>query len=242
MEGAAMTQAAGAERRPRRGRGSIKTEDIIDGAFELAEQVSIDNLSMPSLAKHLGVGVTSIYWYYRKKDDLLDAMTDRVWGKYDTITPFIDPYNWRESLANHARSMRKAFRKNAILTDLVLIRGALGPASRREGLRQMEMAIASLVHAGLTPEDAFDTYSALSVLVRGSVVMERLHQKTREAEGEEAHDRATLVNIESAPLIAKMMGEGHRLAVADTHNFEFMMTCILDHAEQAIALGARSAD
>ena len=42
----------------------------------MAAQVSIDNLSMPVLAKHLDVGVTSIYWYFRRKDDLLDAMTD----------------------------------------------------------------------------------------------------------------------------------------------------------------------
>lgn len=64
-------------KRQRRQRGSINPEDIISGAFELAQQVSIDNLSMPLLGKHLGVGVTSIYWYFRKKDDLLNAMTDR---------------------------------------------------------------------------------------------------------------------------------------------------------------------
>lgn len=69
-------------KRQRRQRGSINPEDIISGAFELAQQVSIDNLSMPLLGKHLGVGVTSIYWYFRKKDDLLNAMTDRALSKY----------------------------------------------------------------------------------------------------------------------------------------------------------------
>ena len=59
-----------APKRKRRERGSIDPEEIINGAFELAEEVSIDNLSMPMLGKHLGVGVTSIYWYFRKKDDL----------------------------------------------------------------------------------------------------------------------------------------------------------------------------
>ena len=52
------------------------------GRCELAEQVGIDNLSMPLLGKHLGVGVTSIYWYFRKKDDLLNAMTDRALRTY----------------------------------------------------------------------------------------------------------------------------------------------------------------
>ena len=73
-----MAKQATAEKRQRRERGSINPDDIIKGAFELAEDVGIDNLSMPLLGKHLGVGVTSIYWYFRKKDDLLNAMTDRA--------------------------------------------------------------------------------------------------------------------------------------------------------------------
>lgn len=99
-------------KRQRRQRGSINPEDIISGAFELAQQVSIDNLSMPLLGKHLGVGVTSIYWYFRKKDDLLNAMTDRALSKYVFATPYIEAGDWRETLRNHARSMRKTFADN----------------------------------------------------------------------------------------------------------------------------------
>jgi transcriptional regulator, TetR family len=62
-----VTTEATADKRRRRERGSINPDDIVSGAFELAEQVSIDNLSMPMLGKHLDVGVTSIYWYFRKK-------------------------------------------------------------------------------------------------------------------------------------------------------------------------------
>ncbi len=54
---------------------------------------------MPMLAKHLGVGVTSLYWYFRKKDDLLDAMADRALHEYNYTDPSIDAENWRESLA-----------------------------------------------------------------------------------------------------------------------------------------------
>ena len=63
-----------APQRRRRERGSISVDEIINGAFEVATEVSIDNLSMPQLARHLDVGVTSIYWYFRKKDELLDAV------------------------------------------------------------------------------------------------------------------------------------------------------------------------
>ncbi len=85
-----MARQATAEKRPRRERGSINPDDIIKGAFELAEEVGIDNLSMPLLGKHLGVGVTSIYWYFRKKDDLLNAMTDRALRQYVFATPYVE--------------------------------------------------------------------------------------------------------------------------------------------------------
>lgn len=74
-------------KRKRRERGAISVEEILSGAFDVAAAVSIDNLSMPQLAKHLDVGVTSIYWYFRRKDDLLDAMTDRALDEYDFTAP-----------------------------------------------------------------------------------------------------------------------------------------------------------
>src|SRR5215469_8682582 len=141
MEVPVVAKQATADKRQRRERGSINPDDIISGAFELAEQVSIDNLSMPLLGKHLGVGVTSIYWYFRKKDDLLNAMTDRALRKYVFATPYVEAGNWRESLRNHARMMRKTFLSSPILTDLILIRGALSSKARRLGVEQMERAI-----------------------------------------------------------------------------------------------------
>jgi len=173
-----VAKPATAAKRPRRERGSINPDDIIAGAFELAEQVSIDNLSMPMLGKHLGVGVTSIYWYFRKKDDLLNAMTDRALRQYVFATPYVEADDWRDTLANHARSMRKTFMGNPILCDLILIRSALSPRAAKVGEQEVEKAIASLVEAGLSPKDAFDVYSAVSLHVRGSVVLHRLTRRT----------------------------------------------------------------
>src|ERR1700741_5075525 len=106
MEVPLVAKQATADKRQRRERGSINPEDIIAGAFELAEQVSIDNLSMPLLGKHLGVGVTSIYWFFLKKDYLLNAMTHRALREFVVATPYVEAKDWRESLANHARTMR----------------------------------------------------------------------------------------------------------------------------------------
>ncbi|GAY14360.1 TetR/AcrR family transcriptional regulator [Mycobacterium sp. shizuoka-1] len=237
-----MGKPATATKRPRRERGSINPDDIIAGAFELAEQVSIDNLSMPLLGKHLGVGVTSIYWYFRKKDELLNAMTDRALRQYVFATPYVEAADWRETLANHARAMRKTFMGNPILCDLILIRSALSPRAVRAGEQEVEKAIASLVEAGLSAEDAFDTYSAVSVHVRGSVVLQRLYQKNR-ASDSDGHllEDAIVGNAQSTPLLARVSGEGHRIGAADDRNFEYGLECILDHAAALIEEGKKPA-
>ena len=237
-----MAKQATAEKRQRRERGSINPDDIISGAFELAEQVSIDNLSMPLLGKHLGVGVTSIYWYFRKKDDLLNAMTDRALRQYVFATPYVEAKDWRETLRNHARGMRKTFLGNPILADLILIRSALSPRAAKMGVQEVEKAISSLVEAGLSPEDAFDTYSAMSVHVRGSVVLQRLREKNLSSEdGHGDIDDTMTIDPESAPLLAAVTQQGHHLSAADDRNFEFGLECILDHAGRLIEANRKPA-
>src|SRR5580693_7205855 len=236
MEVPVVAKQATADKRQRRERGSINPDDIISGAFELAERVSIDNLSMPLLGKHLGVGVTSIYWYFRKKDDLLNAMTDRALSKYVFATPYVEASDWRETMRNHARSMRKTFMGNPILCDLILIRAALSPKAARTGAQEMERAIANLVEAGLSPEDAFDTYSAMSVHVRGSVVLHRLYEKNQSADGAPGDfEEVMVIDSDITPLLAQVTDESHRIGASDDHNFEYGLDCILERAERVIA-------
>lgn len=215
--------------RKRRERGSITVEEILSGAFEVATTVSIDSLSMPQLARHLDVGVTSIYWYFRRKDDLLDAMTDRALDEYDFTAPSIDADNWRESLAQHARMMRTTFRDNPILCDLVLIRGSYGRAAVQGAIAKLESPVAALVRAGLDAEHAFDTYSAIATHVRATVIMERLQDKMPGIAPRGDGDRA-IIDAATMPTIAEAIGRGHRMGVADDINFEYVLTCILDHA------------
>ncbi|MBO0853262.1 MAG: TetR/AcrR family transcriptional regulator C-terminal domain-containing protein [Nocardia sp.] len=232
-----MAKRATAEKRPRRERGSLNPEDIIDGAFELAEQVSLDNLSMPMLGKHLDVGVTSIYWYFRKKDDLLNAMTDRALERYATfVSPFVQARDWRESLRRHARTMRSTFLTHPILCDLILIRSALSPRAAQMGAKQTEKVIANLVEAGLTLEQAVDTYSAVQLHVHGAVVLQRLYDKNKESEsGATAYYENLTISPETTPLLAEAGAKGLHSGAPDDHNFEYGLDRILEYTERLIA-------
>ncbi|KKW66053.1 TetR family transcriptional regulator [Mycolicibacterium elephantis] len=211
-----MAKTASAPARKRRDRGSISADEIINGAFEVAAEVSIDNLSMPQLAKHLGVGVTSIYWYFRRKDDLLDAMADRALEEFEFTVPTIAASNWRESLRDHALTMRRRFRADPILCDLVLIRGQYGQRAMHDALQKLAHPIGALVEAGLSAEQAAETYGAISVHIRGSVVLERLQERT-----------------EGFP--AQRTDGGRYIGFADDIDFGYILDSILDHAEAIIA-------
>ncbi len=210
-----MAKNARGDVRQRRDRGSLSADEILAGAFDVAAEVSIDKLSMPLLAKHLDVGVTSIYWYFRRKDDLLDAMTDRALERFEFTVPSIDASNWRASLRDHAQTMRRHFRGDPILCDLVLIRSHFGGRALRSAFREIEQPIAALVQAGLTPEQAVATYGAISIHTRGSAVLERLQEK-----------------IEGFPV----QGEkgGRYIGFADDIDFDYILESILDHAETLI--------
>jgi AcrR family transcriptional regulator len=96
--------------RRRRQRGSINAEDIVVGAFEVAREVSLDQLSMPTLAVHLDVGVTSIYWYFRKKEDLLNRMTEVAVEKYlEDLPPIRSDQPWQEMLHEHLVNERRLY-------------------------------------------------------------------------------------------------------------------------------------
>ena len=210
-----MGAKAKAETRKRRDRGSISADEILKGAFDVATQVSIDNLSMPVLAKHLDVGVTSIYWYFRRKDDLLDAMTDLALERFEFTVPTIDASNWRASLRDHAHTMRAHFRENPILCDLVLIRSQFGGRALRGALQKIEQPVGALIEAGLDAPQAIAVYGAISVHTRGSAVLERIQDKT-----------------EGFP--AKRSNGKRYIGFADDIDYDYILESILDHAQTLI--------
>src|SRR5260370_28501434 len=71
----------------------------------------------------MGVGIPGINWYCRKKDDLLNAMTDvAVDTFFREMPPLPDGKPWAEVLYNYFRDARNVHRNDQVLSDLLLIR------------------------------------------------------------------------------------------------------------------------
>jgi AcrR family transcriptional regulator len=150
-----------AARRVRRQRGSISPADIVRGAFEVAAGSSLDRLSMPSLAEHLDVGVTSIYWYFRKKDDLLAAMTDVAVERYAAEMRPLEGLSWPDALRRYFKSERKTFAMYPTLLDLLLVRTQnYSRAATRQAFQLVESVLTVLVAQGFSAENALHVYQA----------------------------------------------------------------------------------
>jgi AcrR family transcriptional regulator len=170
-----IANVQGAGRLPR---GTLSADQIVVAACDLTSQVGLQGFSMPQVAKHLGVGVTSVYWHFRSKDDLLSALADRVTAEFyaglddgaslvgeDRVLYYFRTFwirlrenpLWREVFISH-------FRRTVSSSPEASLRAA--HVHHRQVLR--------MVDAGLTLEAAANAHTILSAYTRGYVLVEHL--------------------------------------------------------------------
>jgi AcrR family transcriptional regulator len=159
----------------RRARGSLSREEILDGAQYLVEEYGLKQLSMPALAKHLKSGVTSIYWYFRSKDDLITALTERAIALIYTRLPPVGDRPWDEEVVAYFSAFREELRRVPLYSEVFVYRSlfVMSRSSVNQAIfERLEAEIAVLVNAGLTEEQAARVYTSCSVFTRGFVLIE----------------------------------------------------------------------
>lgn len=162
-------------RRQRRARGSITPEAIIQGALEVCKIETVDRLNMQVLAQHLDVGVTSIYWYFTSKEDLLDAMTEEAFNRFYGQMPALEGLTWDQAIREFFHTFRRIFREDDVLCDLIIMRnGNYTDESASLSWTRIEQILEVLVDAGFSESSASYAYFTLSVYTRGSVFIERM--------------------------------------------------------------------
>ena len=212
------TPAPGRPVRKRRARGSISAEEILAGAFRFAEEESLQALSMPRLAAQLDVGVTSIYWYFKSKEDLLDALTEQAMVQFYAELHVPAGLAWDEHLREFFREFRRIFRAEKVLNDLIIVRtGTVTEKALTAAFERIEEVLEALVDAGFSRDEAIYGYSALSVYTRGALFIERGYQA---AEKRPTVRRPTAGDPAHIPLISDVASR-HTMAMTGEDDFEF---------------------
>jgi AcrR family transcriptional regulator len=223
-------------RRQRRERGSISAAEIVNGAYALAAEITVEKLSMPALARRLDVGVTSIYWYFHSKDELLEAMRERALEQYQIALPFTGEGEWHELLRHHFHTMRNLFRDNPVLCDLVIMHTlGYGDVPNRVTFERLEAIIATLVQAGFTPADALDTYFSLAAHSRGFAMLERRESLQAAASPRTSEPTARPLDRETMPILTQLAKDRHTFSLIQDRVFEAGLDALIERAKRVLA-------
>lgn len=98
-----------ARRKPAPARRALDYEQIVGAAMVVIDAEGVDAASMRRVAQELGTGAASLYAHVQNKEDLLDAVVDRVLGEVEIPAPTGD---WRTDFAGLARATRDALARH----------------------------------------------------------------------------------------------------------------------------------
>ena len=145
--------------RTRRPRGSLTRELILDAAEAVAAQ-GFDALTMRAVAARLGAVPMALYNHFATKDQLIDALLDRVLGRFEPAPPTDD---WKEDLRRFARAHRRLLTAHAWAVAPLFSRPNPGLSSVRIG----ELALDILRRGGLSGAAAVAAFSGIIALNYG---------------------------------------------------------------------------
>ncbi|MFI8568405.1 TetR/AcrR family transcriptional regulator [Rhodococcus sp. NPDC078407] len=121
---------------------------VVDAALDVAYRHGLDSLTIRKIATELNVSPMAIYWHVKNKDELLDAMGDRVCQELELTGDSSAP--WWEQLGTVLEDFMRALRAHPGAADIAVPRMLFSPNSREA----MEVALKALGDAGFSLTDA----------------------------------------------------------------------------------------
>ncbi|MFV3077992.1 TetR/AcrR family transcriptional regulator C-terminal domain-containing protein [Niveispirillum fermenti] len=85
----------------------LDREQIVAAALRLLDEVGVDGLTMRVLADALKIQAPSLYWHFKNKQSLLEAMADALIAPVARAVP---PGSWAEQVSFIAWELRAALR------------------------------------------------------------------------------------------------------------------------------------
>ncbi|WP_104173211.1 TetR/AcrR family transcriptional regulator [Arthrobacter sp. Y81] len=154
-----MPSKTSTEPRSRRARNSLTVDAILDAAEQVAA-TGFESLTVRAVAVALEAAPMSLYRYFATKDELVDALLNRVLGRF-TAPP--ETASWPDDLAAFARNHRRMLRDHPwAVTPLI---GHPYPGAN--ALPIGEAALRILQRAGITGDAAVAAFSGIVALNYG---------------------------------------------------------------------------
>src|SRR5262245_18592706 len=107
-------------------RNTLSRAVIVNAALELIDGAGLEAVTMPNVARHLGVGTMSLYRHVSDKSDLIDAVAERVMGQIEVPDGADD--DWEGRVVGYLRALREAATAHPALGRILADHGlTVGP-------------------------------------------------------------------------------------------------------------------
>ena len=169
-----MIRAQGG-RRSRPGRG-LSLDRIVAVTLELMDEEGIGAATMRAVSSRLGVRSMSLYRYVQDRDELFDAVVERIVNELaDDPEVQLRPVDgWRPYLAGMAHGVRRYARAHPHAFPLVATRPPAAPWVNPplRSLRWVEAMLTGLAREGFSDEQVLFTYRTFNSFLLGYLLLE----------------------------------------------------------------------
>jgi AcrR family transcriptional regulator len=137
----------------------------------------MEAFTMPELARRLAVNVTSLYWHFRTKDDLVVALADRATREFYAGLEHDESLEGDDRVLEHFRLYWRRLRVNPLWRELFINSFKRTTSGSSEvwarGREVWRRGVSHIIDAGLSPSDAGKAYAILSAYTRGYVLVQQ---------------------------------------------------------------------
>jgi AcrR family transcriptional regulator len=216
-----MTRTTSSTAERRAPTAPLNRERILDAAIALIERNGPGALSMRRLGSSLGVEGMAIYHHFSSRDELLDAIGERLLTSLHGLELGTD---WRDA----CRRFGTALRDLAVARPATFQLLGLQPFDTPTSLRPVEQLLHVLVTAGFSPARALGVYRATVSYARGYALAEATGFTVDAAETQGRGRLAALSKAEF-PILA---GRARELAGLDADTgYELGLSALLSGLE-----------
>ncbi|MET3613876.1 TetR/AcrR family tetracycline transcriptional repressor [Rhizobium aquaticum] len=189
---------------------AIGRDRIVSEALQLLNEVGIDKLSTRKLAERLGVQQPALYWHFRNKSELLDAINSEMLLRYHSERLPKPGQDWVAFTLANARSIRK--------TLLSVRDGARLTAGTRPSVAEFadaEKVLQLYVDTGFSAEEAMGIAICVTRYVVG-YVLEEQGERERHNIDRDAPKVDFVKELAPFPVLAKALAAYHEVGTVNT--------------------------
>jgi AcrR family transcriptional regulator len=137
----------------------LERDQIVAAALTLTKRHGLGGMSMRKLGDELGVTSMAIYWYFKGKDELVDAITDSVLSEVEL--PDAGDKPWDERLRLIAWAVHDVLVQYPGIADQLLTYQNFPPSA----VPLVDASVSTLMEAGFEERRAASAFNVLSSYV-----------------------------------------------------------------------------